>query len=144
MPRGGHNRKPDAVKELEGTSRKDRRNPNAPSVQPSKVPAPPKSMSKAERELWTELAGQVETLGTYAASDYSAFRLLVRTLALAEQTDQFMPPTARVRVLQAASSLLCGFGLTPASRSKVPTANKNSAPDADEVELFGVIEGGKA
>ena len=42
-----------------------------------KVPAPPEGSSPEFRAAWLELSEQVEHINAYAASDYSAFRLLV-------------------------------------------------------------------
>ncbi len=146
MPRGGHNRKPREQKALSGTLRKGREAAFAPQVDPCKVPEPPRSLKPAERVLWRELAAEVEALGVYSSSDRTTFRLLVKTVAMAEDvSDAYMPPTARVRLVQAANSLLSAFGLSPASRGKVNAASKKKQDTAAELLGFSpkVIAGGK-
>jgi hypothetical protein len=82
-------------------------------------------LSGTERRTWRELAPAVDLAGTFTAADAPAFRLMVEVLARA---DEDMPPSAKVRVLQVCSSFLAAFGLTPASRGKVPPAPRPPPP----------------
>lgn len=145
MGRGGQNRLPRKVKELRGTLKRHREVASAPVAAPSVVPPPPKKMKASEKAIWAELAQQVQSMGCYSDSNYSGFKLLVRTVWMAEEADDYMPPTARVRLVQAANSALCAFGLTPASRSKVQMPEKVTEDDVEK-DLFGgglrVVKGG--
>jgi phage terminase small subunit len=142
--KGGHNKLPDAIKEIRGTAQKIRLNPKAPKLRRARVPSPPAGLSRAERAMWRELTPQVEALGIYTVAHYTAFRLLVRMVAEAMNPD--LADHARVRVQQAASALLQRFGLDPASIGRV-TAVETEADDDAEGFLFGerrlsVVKGG--
>jgi hypothetical protein len=141
--KGGHNRRPTAQKELEGTLRPDRSNPLEPAPAPCRVPRPPKGLSDVERAVWRQLACEVKELGVYSVSDGTGFRLLVRAVALAEGAGPDMAPTARVRLLQVAAGLLASFGLTPASRGRVATAPPVDRAAADLFGIRGVVAGGR-
>lgn len=145
MGRGGQNRLPREVKKLRGTLKKHREAAPTAVAPPSTVPPPPKKMKASEKAVWLELARQVQSMGCYSDSNYSGFKLLVRTVWMAEEADDYMPPTARVRLVQAANSALCAFGLTPASRSKVHMPEKITEDDTEK-DLFGgglrVVKGG--
>jgi hypothetical protein len=118
--KGGHNKKPSSQKKLEGTDRKDRKKNHRPALPPGKVPPPPRGYDATQRATWRELALQVEALGNYSASRYTAFRLMVETVALTRRKEAgTFAPTAIARVLQSASSQLAHFGLDPASEDKV-------------------------
>jgi hypothetical protein len=101
-------------------------------------------MTADEREVWAELAVQVEALGVYAPSDFTAFRLMVQVVTEARHPDPRDPATARVRLAQVAAGLLQRFGLDPASRGRVPSSRSEEAP-ADPTPLIGgplrVIDG---
>ena len=119
--RGGHNRLPDEAKALRGTLRKPSPTVDASgSAEP--VPLPGREVTGLERRVWRELACEVEAAGTYRASNATAFRMMVRVVALAESWAITRPAaaTAVVRLAQVAAGLLAAFGLTPASRSRVP------------------------
>jgi phage terminase small subunit len=138
--RGGNNRKPDAVKELEGTSRKDRRMEGAPQLPSVLVPPPPKGMKQKERAAWLELAPQIDALGVYAVSDRTALRLLCKCLAMVDDAETAESPTALVRMAQVAAGLLQRFGLDPASRSKVAATPPKKADDIGDF-LSGKVRG---
>lgn len=137
--RGGNNRLPDKVKAFQGTQQKCRTNPDAPKVEPTKVPAPPKSLTKEQREVWLELAPQVEALGTYSPSYYTAYRLMVQSVAEALHPDPRDPATARVRLAQVAAGHLQRFGLDPASSGRVATLKRDEGEEnSDETPLYGI------
>lgn len=141
----GHNRLPSKVKKLRGTLDKRSVHARAPLVSPKSVPKPPRGLTAVEVRVWKELAPQVEHLGVYAKSDMTAFRLLVQVVAQTRAKEFVLEKgTARVRMLQVASSLLQSFGLSPASRDRVPgqavlPSGDESAPTQPEEEtpLFG-------
>lgn len=147
--KGGQNRVPAAVKKLRGTQRKDRMKRGSKLVSPKLVPPPPRGLSKVEQRVWRELAPQVEHLGVFARSDFTAFRLLVETVAEMRSPDfKKEKGTARVRMRQVASTLLQSFGLNPASRDRLnvqpparplePEDPEAPAAPPEDTPLFGL------
>jgi len=132
--RGGHNRKPTALKAMAGTLDARRVNTGEPVLDRAVVPPPPKSLGPGERAIWVELAAQVDATGCYTFSDYTSFRLAVKSVAMADSDLSDMPATAAVRLMQVASSFLQRFGLDPASRARVMSAGKD-APKNDLAEF---------
>ena len=55
MPRGGHNKKPDHLKVVQGTMRKDRSNSNAPELE-IKTPEPSSTLPKEAKEEYVKLS----------------------------------------------------------------------------------------
>lgn len=100
---------------------------------PWKVPKPPAHLSDAERAVWKDLARDVEAARTLTAGSLTAFGTLVTMLALSRSPEAAaMAPTARVRLLQAVSTLLREFGLTPYGAAKVERAPEPPDPDLEE------------
>jgi hypothetical protein len=126
---------PRRLKEMRGTLRKDRDNPNAPKLKPGRVPPPPKSLRSRERAI--ELAEEVEYLGIYTPAFLTAFKLMVRVLAVAEDPAVMKVPTAHVRALQAAASLMCASGWIPSLRR----ASEREAERARSLRGFFVRPG---
>lgn len=146
--RGGHNRIPKSVKAARGTLKKAREtSPNAPDLPPGKVPAPPDDLGARERRVWRELAEQVELLGVYTASDYTAFKLLVRLTSIADEGPGDLAPSAYARIAQTAVGMLGRFGLDPASRGRVPRPDAEKKVADEEAAMFGggltALPGGK-
>jgi len=71
VPRGGHNRKPTALKVLQGTARPDRM-VNEPKPQPI-APKPPSWLPREARRKWRELAPKLERLGLLTELDGEKF-----------------------------------------------------------------------
>lgn len=118
----------------------------AADLPPGKVPEPPDDLDVGEQKLWRTLALQVEALGVYTSSDYTAFRLLVRMTALADAGPGEMAPSAYARIAQTAVGMLARFGLDPASRGRVPRPEAEKEAESEEAEMFGgltSIPGGK-
>ncbi len=148
--KGGHNRVPDSVKALRGTKRRDRSNPTAPEVEIEQVPPAPRGMTREQKAVWGELAHQVNGLGVYARSNFTAFRLMVESVTEARHPDPRDPATARVKLLQVAAGMLQRFGLDPSSRSRVSVVAPQAKDEAAGF-LFGegrpplkAVPGGKA
>lgn len=149
MSRGGHNRLPKSVKAARGTLKKAREtSPNAPDLPPGCVPDPPAELDAREAQVWRELKAQVELLGVYTGSDYTAFKLLVRLTALADSGPGDLAPSAYARIAQTAVGMLGRFGLDPASRGRVPRPEAEQKSENEEAAMFGgglvAVPGGKA
>jgi hypothetical protein len=119
------------VKALRGTLRAHREPVNPVRPDPCAVPAPPADLTREQLRAWSELAPQVgpDGLRTYTASSFTAFRLLVKVIAMADNIPPDMPASAAVRLLQVASSLLGRFGLDPISAERVESAPRDDADD---------------
>ncbi len=129
----GRPRLPARVKELRGTLHPEREPKNPARSAGSRVPAPPRGMSEGMRRVWLELAQQVDALGVYTASDFTSFRLMVRSVCEADNIPDDAPHSARVRYIAAASAALQKFGLDPASRSRVESMKPaEGAADPDD------------
>lgn len=137
----GRPRKPDKMKELAGTARKDRVNPKAPAQQPSKLLPPPRGLTAGERAAWFELARVLEPMRVATDADLVAFRQMAVTLAVINDAKQALDDAKgltytletesgtvvrkrpEVEILLAykrqLSVELSRFGLTPADRSRV-------------------------
>jgi len=133
----GRPRLPARVKELRGTLHPEREPKNPARPAGSRVPAPPRGLSAGMRQVWLELAREVDDLGVFTASDYTSFRLMVRSVFEADHIADDVPHSARVRYLAAASAALQRFGLDPASRSRVESqrpATRTENPDDEFAE----------
>jgi hypothetical protein len=129
-------RLPSNVKKLKGTFRADRSSRREPTPAASRVPAPPRGSSAAFRRNWRDLSAQVDSLGVFAESDLSAFRLLVTALTLVDEMPTNAPASAVSRILQSAMGLLSRFGLTPADRGRVENLRQNGGAGADPDSEF--------
>lgn len=100
--------------------------PEAP--EPHVVPAPPeKGLTTYERETWLELAPQVTAREIYDPSLYTAFRLLVVSVAEALSLGEDAPETARARAIQSAQAAMGRWGLSPKDRRHASKAEGNKA-----------------
>lgn len=136
--KGGGNRVPKSLKKLRGTMEKHRERPDAPTPEPGKVPPPPKDLTALQKGVWSELAAQVEALGVFAPSHLTSFRLMVEAVSYTRNPDPRDPATAKVRMLQAASSLLQRFGLDPASQDRVGRFDGGQkTEDDDDLPVIG-------
>tara|TARA_R110001599_G_scaffold117556_1_gene285983 strand:+ start:40 stop:531 length:492 start_codon:yes stop_codon:yes gene_type:complete len=151
----GRPRKPDIVKELEGTARKDRQVTGTAVATGS--PQPPKELSDGALRVWRQLAPQLIELGLLAEVDASTFATYCQSYAdwlelneyLAKlgpknwyfetQTGyrQIIPEvTAREKAFQAMQRQGGKFGLDPSSRSGIPAGKPASSTDPVEEFLF--------
>lgn len=67
--------------------------------------------------------------GVFTASDRTAYRLLVRAVAIAENPERDASHSSRIHYMRLAAAMLQQFGLTPSSRERVSVANRTDAPD---------------
>jgi hypothetical protein len=74
--------------------------------------------------MWLELAPQVTARGLYDASMYTAFRMLVCSVAeaFAQAADPDSSDTARARAIQSAQAGLGKWGLSPKDRKHASKA----------------------
>src|SRR5215213_7942443 len=76
----GNPRKPTALKELQGTFRKDRANPSEP--RPHRViPQPPSHLSASVKAAWRELADIADGLGVLTEGDPAALEAMAGAFA---------------------------------------------------------------
>ena len=82
MPNHGKGppRKPDALKRLEGTYRKDRTSKNPPKF-PGSTPRPPKELNAAAKAEWKRLSPQLAELGMLTPADKALFGVYCQAFA---------------------------------------------------------------
>lgn len=142
MPKGGRrHRKSNAQHKAQGTLRKDRHG-RGDVVQPPKAkpPRPPRGLGDVERRAWREVARQVEAVGTYAASDFSIFRLAVKALAAVDAAPVDLKASTLKGLLETAAKLLARLGCDPIARQQVDvpkTSPEDLARARAEAFLFG-------
>src|SRR5690606_15032073 len=79
MPRGGpHNRKPTALKVLQGTARPDRVKKGEPKPRPI-APEPPPGLDRFGKEAWRRLAPLLERQGLLTEDDAELFWAFCQT-----------------------------------------------------------------
>jgi len=144
----GRKKTPTELKKLNGTHRPDKENPLAPEPEVVEIPMPADLTDEA-RLHWPVFERQLRALNVLTAADESALVLMTETYAEwkialdkvqehgmlvknANGTPQVSPfmsiqHKAHDRLLK----LLCEYGMTPASRSKV-----NAAPAKPKVNAF--------
>ena len=154
-PKGGRPRKPDALKELEGTMRKDRKVEG--SARATGMPKRPIGLSSQAVRIWKSLGPKLHDLGLLAEIDASTFAVycqayadwlqLTRILTKLGPTNwyfetqsgyrQAIPEIAvRDKAYQVMQRLETRFGLDPSSRSGISTDAHQKVLDATEEFLF--------
>lgn len=142
--------KPHALKVLEGTARKDRENAHAPAGTPLEALPPPPDLTEWETMAWAELAPVVLSMRAATPSDLPAFRQMVGTLAVVEESrhalrtlgltftvstesGEVVRKRPEVEILatfkKQLSVELSRFGLTPADRQRVSALGEETAGD---------------
>ncbi len=137
----GRKKKPTHLKAVQGTTRKDRDNPNEP-VPSTGVAVAPGNLSERGAELFASTSAILDGMGIATPDDVSALSLLAFRLDQIEQlqvlvedggytykTDAGLikanPAVGQLSdAMRHAQSLLAEFGLTPAARSKVSAGKK--------------------
>jgi len=135
-------RKPDGLKIIEGTFRKDRSNPNAPSV-PSGIPEAPAWLSERASELFASICAVLDSLNIVSPADECMIAMLASRLEEIETLTATIEDQGRTyraesglwkarpevamrnEAMRHCHALLSEFGLSPATRNKV-TANKSA------------------
>jgi len=154
-PKGGRPRKPDALKKLHGTARKDR---DVGSIStPTGMPTRPVGLSPQAVRVWKSLAPKLHGLGLLSEIDQSTFAVycqaygdwlevtrLLNKLGIANwysETEsgyrQVIPEVAvRDKVYQVMQRLETRFGLDPSSRSGIAIEGQQKIANATEEFLF--------
>ena len=154
-PKGGMPRKPDALKKLHGTARKDRSVGSTAS--PSGKPTRPIGLSPQAARVWKSLGPKLHELGLLSEIDASTFAVycqaygdwleltrLLNKLGVANwyfATEsgyrQVIPEVAvRDKAYQVMQRLETRFGLDPSSRSGISIIGKQKTANATEEFLF--------
>lgn len=134
MPKGGHNKKPTALKVIHGTARADRLKANEPKPTPI-APDPPSWLDRTAKAIWRKYAPMLERLGLLTEADgeslaaycqavsrYMAAVKRLKKVARESPDDIELIRKAEVSVEKAEHSmrlLANEFGLTPAARSRI-------------------------
>jgi P27 family predicted phage terminase small subunit len=137
----GNKRKPDALKLVQGTARRDRSNPDAPQAS-SGVMVAPDWLSDRACEIFANTAAILSRMGVGSPDDTAALAMLASRLEEVEICTAVIEDAGRVyerkndagevemirarpevsqrsEAMRHAQALLSEFGLTPAARSKV-------------------------
>lgn len=127
---------PDEMKVIRGTFRKDRANPDAPTV-PTGIPEAPAWLSERATELFAHLCAVLDGLNIASPADAAMLAMLasrleeieILTATIEDQGRTYQgesglwkarPEVAqRNEAMRHAHSLLSEFGLSPATRNKV-------------------------
>jgi len=154
--RRGHPRKPDALKKLHGTARKDRAVESSATA--TGMPTRAIGLSSQAGRVWESLAPKLHDLGLLSEIDQSTFAVycqayadwlevtrVLNKLGVANwytETEsgyrQVIPEVAvRDKAYQVMQRLGTRFGLDPSSRSGIATDGRQKAANATEEFLFG-------
>jgi P27 family predicted phage terminase small subunit len=156
---GGHNRKPTALKKLQGNPGKRKLNKNEPA-QVLGEPLMPLGLSAEAQEEWRGIVPLLLKMGLLTEADgkalaaycscYAQWMLAEKEIAqygitLRTESGYKVNPAVRVRsdALCQMKSFLIEFGLTPASRSKLSFSNASDNVDPFEAFLEGPRESTK-
>lgn len=133
-------RKPDELKIIEGTFRRDRSNPDAPTV-PAGIPEAPAWLSERATELFAQLCVVLDSLNIASPADAAMIALLasrleeieILTATIEDQGRTYQGESGlwkarpevsqRNEAMRHCHALLSEFGLSPATRNRV-TATK--------------------
>lgn len=152
-------RKADSLKELSGTTRRDRKTRRDPTARLLKTPPPPSGLSHSAVATWRTLAGALTAAGVLTGLDLEMLRLLVQALAT-ERDMATLIETEGVTIatgdggrkahpaLRAGSEartvavrLMVQFGMSPASRQSVDRAPAPPDPNSPWAQLARLQSG---
>ena len=150
----GRPRKPSKIKQLAGTERKHRANPNEPDA-PSGFPECPDWLSPASARIFNETCASMDGMGILSAEwrdviaayamcqeELEIYSAIIaqegRTYRTTTQTGDTMyrarPEVAmRADAMRRAQQLRSEIGLGPASKSKVSANSKHEANEFDDL-----------
>jgi len=145
MPRGGHNKKPDALKFIQGTLRKGRTNPKSPDIE-RKVPRPSASLPKEAKKEYLELSKLLDSMRVLTEADRGELENLAIARAqikyiskkLFKQSDinEFRKVQLAINdAIKISSSLSMKFGLSPADRERVSVVSITPEEDNPYAKL---------
>lgn len=146
--RGGRPRKPSALKELAGTTRRDRAVIDEPKPRVAATDNPPIALEREGAELWREMVGELRRLGMLTGVDRAALAAYCAAFQrLAEARRQMKRTGGAVvrdrngelrlspwfRIEKAAAETLTRlaieFGFTPASRPRLGRPARGAGED---------------
>jgi P27 family predicted phage terminase small subunit len=155
---GGHNRLPAAVKRARGTFKKSREvaTPVSLAGEGPVNTAPPGHLTKGAKAEWARVVGLLDAAKLLVEADRTALALYCTAVDRAQRAELQVeregmtlenPTTGAIHAhpllavaKEARAQALrygCEFGLTPASRSKLPAPGAGKdAPDADPLRDF--------
>ena len=108
----GNPKKPTALKQIQGTLRPDRTNPNEPTPTGPLPDAPPAHLTPAEQEAWASLVGIIPP-GVAMNSDIAYLTMTSKLYAKLMSNEI---SDAQLNTLERA---LSKFGLNPSDRSRI-------------------------
>jgi len=134
LPRGGHNKKPDHLKVVQGTIRKDRSNPNAPELE-VKIPKPSPSLPKEAKEEYIKLSSLLNNMRVLTEADQGELENLAIARAQIKYLSKKLFKTSDLKefrkiqiaindAIRISAALSIRFGLSPADRSRVSVLNE--------------------
>ena len=144
MPRGGHNKKPDHLKVVQGTMRKDRSNPNAPELE-IKTPEPSSTLPKEAKEEYVKLSMILNDMRVLTKADQGE----LESLALARAQIKYLSSKLfnkldinefrKVQIalndaIRTSAALSVRFGLSPADRGRVSVIQEKKSNKWDEIK----------
>lgn len=134
-------RKPNALKELEGTDRADRHRDEIPLAEAADTAPPPNLLNNPEAlRLWGEYAPALVACGVLANADKNALAMACNLGAiLYDQMRGGDMPNASI--FSQYRMMLNEFGLTPSSRAKPVPVGAKGKKDPTE-EFFGPRKAG--
>lgn len=143
--------KPDGIKKLEGTYRKDREHKDfmSQSSEPAKIikmPATPKDLGKKGREVWKKTGTMLAQKGVLSEIDMEAFYQMCKMYDTYDAMKEYLenPKETQAQdfykaqtVYKAIKELWGEFGLTPKARMKLnapEVADPNQSPLAKQLK----------
>lgn len=144
-------RKPTALKVVQGTSRKDRTNPNEPKVKTS-IPSCPSHLNADAKREWKRITKELEKMNLVSEFDRSALAAYCQAYGTWVEAERGIKQDGMISVtpnglmvqsawlqirnksLEQMHKYAVEFGFTPASRSKVSVVEKET--ENDPLEKF--------
>lgn len=144
MPRGGHNKKPESLKIIQGTFRKDRSNPNSPNLK-SIAPSPSDSLPEQAKNEYEQLSKLLFDMGVLTEADQGELenlciiRAQIKYLSkrLFNETDMKEFRKVQIAINEAikiSNALSMRFGLSPTDRSRVNASQEKTPNKWEEFE----------